>query len=529
MAMHSLVIVLLLLYSNASAGLITTCEGVTDTSLTGFSINVISLSNQDYRAYYMGGTGGIVSALSSDGIVWTQESGQRLQGATNPWVFRTSDNRFRMIYERQDSGGNRTLYSAISIDGLNFTQEKQIMAGTSVDINPQSNTTFLSVPTGLSLGDGSLRMYFVSDGTAIRSAVSEDEGLTWSRDEGTRITNGVDPAIITLADDSYLMFYTDWSSQYRIKRILYATSYDGLNFTTASSPFISEDDLTQSMMDPEVIPASNGRYRLYFSYGGATQRIYSCLLPQSFTTVSIPNVPSGPTSGSNGISYSYTTGGSTSSYGHTVEYQFDWKGDGTDLSPWDSATQSKIWTSAGTYNVRARARCATDTSVVSGWSSGLSVTIVGGGIATRDLPDCYISFPLTVTITVTPGGTASSYAVEDSPPNGWTVTNINESGLWDSVNKKVKWGPFFDYNARTLTYQATPPVVETETKMFSGSASFDGMGVVVGGDSAIGVCSFHPAETNYDYRIGMNEVTAYGSAWKTGQNWPTPPNPIPVE
>jgi len=97
MAMHSLVIVLLLLYSNASAGLITTCEGVTDTSLTGFSINVISLSNQDYRAYYMGGTGGIVSALSSDGIVWTQESGQRLQGATNPWVFRTSDNRFRMI------------------------------------------------------------------------------------------------------------------------------------------------------------------------------------------------------------------------------------------------------------------------------------------------------------------------------------------------------------------------------------------------------------------------------------------------
>ena len=246
-------------------------------------------------------------------------------------------------------------------------------------------------------------------------------------------------------------------------------------------------------------------------------------------TVSIPNVPSGPTSGSSGISYSYTTGGSTSNLGHSLEYQFDWKGDGTDLSPWGSATQSKIWTSAGTYNVRARARCATDTLVVSGWSSGLSVTIVGGGIATRDLPDCYISFPLSVTITVTPGGTTSSYAVEDSPPSGWTVSNINENGQWDDANKKVKWGPFFDHNARTLTYQATPPVVETETKMFSGSASFDGMSVVVGGDSAIGVCSFHPAETNYDYRIGMNEVTAYGSAWKTGQNWPTPPNPIPVE
>jgi hypothetical protein len=92
-------------------------------------------------------------------------------------------------------------------------------------------------------------------------------------------------------------------------------------------------------------------------------------------TVSTPNVLSGPTSGITGTSYSYTTGGSTSSLGNPVQYQFDWKGNGTDLSPWGSATQAKTWTSAGTYNVRAWARSSVNTSVVSNWLGSLSVMI----------------------------------------------------------------------------------------------------------------------------------------------------------
>jgi hypothetical protein len=136
-----------------------------------------------------------------------------------------------------------------------------------------------------------------------------------------------------------------------------------------------------------------------------------------------------------------------------------------------------------------------------------------------------------VTITATPGETTNSYAVEDVPPSGWTVSTINEGGLWDSVNKKVKWGPFFDHNTRTLTYQVTPPVGETGTKSFSGAASFDGVSVAIGGESTIDkcTCTFHPADTNNDSRISMDECTAYGSAWKRGQTWPTPPNPIPIE
>ena len=152
------------------------------------------------------------------------------------------------------------------------------------------------------------------------------------------------------------------------------------------------------------------------------------------------------------------------------------------------------------------------------------------GTATRNLPDYYSpSVPLTVTITATPSETTNSYAVEDVPPSGWTVSNINESGVWDSLNNKVKWGPFFDHNTRTLTYQVTPPAGETGSKTFSGTASFDGTSVTISGDLTVGSCSFHPADTDHDYRMGINEVTAYGSAWKTGQSWSTPPNPIPIE
>jgi uncharacterized repeat protein (TIGR02543 family) len=97
----------------------------------------------------------------------------------------------------------------------------------------------------------------------------------------------------------------------------------------------------------------------------------------SFTaeTISTPSVPTGPAGGVTGVSYTYSTGGSSSNIGHPVEYQFDWKGDGTDVSSWGAATQSKIWTAAGTFSVRARARCSICTTVLSSWSGSVPVII----------------------------------------------------------------------------------------------------------------------------------------------------------
>jgi hypothetical protein len=113
-------------------------------------------------------------------------------------------------------------------------------------------------------------------------------------------------------------------------------------------------------------------------------------------------------------------------------------------------------------------------------------TISSAGTGNRDLPAGYTAgVPITVTISVIPSNATQVYAVEDVPPTGWTVSSINENGQWDNVNKKVKWGPFFDANNRTLTYKTTPPVGETGPKTFSGTASFDGTNVTISGSSSI--------------------------------------------
>ncbi len=90
-----------------------------------------------------------------------------------------------------------------------------------------------------------------------------------------------------------------------------------------------------------------------------------------------------------------------------------------------------------------------------------------------------------VTITVTPGAACTVYAVEDTPPAGWTVAGISDSGLYDEVNGKVKWGPFFDNQNRTLIYTATAPPGESGSRTFAGIASFDGTSIEIGGARTI--------------------------------------------
>ncbi|NOZ60391.1 MAG: T9SS type A sorting domain-containing protein [Calditrichaeota bacterium] len=88
-----------------------------------------------------------------------------------------------------------------------------------------------------------------------------------------------------------------------------------------------------------------------------------------------PNKPTGPQSGIIGQQLTYSTGGSTSNLGHSVEYKFDW-GDGSE-SNWGSKTKSHTYNETGTYTVKAKARCTTHINIVSSWSSGLQVDVAG--------------------------------------------------------------------------------------------------------------------------------------------------------
>jgi len=90
-------------------------------------------------------------------------------------------------------------------------------------------------------------------------------------------------------------------------------------------------------------------------------------------TVSVPSKPSGPDKCGTNQPGTYSTGGSTCSWGHGVEYRFDW-GD-RDVSTWGAASRDHSWSSRGTYYVKAQARCTSDNSVVSGWSDGKEVVV----------------------------------------------------------------------------------------------------------------------------------------------------------
>jgi hypothetical protein len=150
--------------------------------------------------------------------------------------------------------------------------------------------------------------------------------------------------------------------------------------------------------------------------------------------------------------------------------------------------------------------------------SGKQALTAGSGAAIRDLADCYSpSASSSLATAVTPGGITLAYAVEDSPPTGWTVGNIGTGGVWDNVNKKVKWGLFFDSTPRTLTYQAAPLTGDTGIKSFSGTVSFDGTNVAIGGESSLGLCAGTETISTPSTPAGpLNGSTSISYSYTTG-------------
>ncbi|MBN2346832.1 MAG: S8 family serine peptidase [Candidatus Aminicenantes bacterium] len=93
-------------------------------------------------------------------------------------------------------------------------------------------------------------------------------------------------------------------------------------------------------------------------------------------SVSPPSQINGPVTGSVGQHLFYVAGGSESTWSDPVQYYFDW-GDGNN-SGWlavGTTTASHSWSSAGTFNVRARARCSIHTAIVSAYSANFPVII----------------------------------------------------------------------------------------------------------------------------------------------------------
>lgn len=106
----------------------------------------------------------------------------------------------------------------------------------------------------------------------------------------------------------------------------------------------------------------------------------------------------------------------------------------------------------------------------------------------------------TVTLSIAPTNTVTAYAVQDSPPPGWTnVLNISHGGFFDAGNRLVKWGPFSDNAPRDLTYDLECPTGASNANAFAGIASFDGFDVPVTGARIITISG--AAESNLVWSV----------------------------
>ena len=174
--------------------------------------------------------------------------------------------------------------------------------------------------------------------------------------------------------------------------------------------------LTKSGMSPE----SSTRLMNWFDFNLYGDPSTSITGQDPTHTISTPSTPTGPSSGLINTSYSFTTGGAACSQGHSVEYRFDW-GDGS-YSDWLSSISTfHSWSAPNTYTVRAQARCATNHSIVSDWSSGFDVTI---------------SAPHTISTPNPPNGPSNGYI--DTP---YPYTTGGSSCSWGhSVEYQFDWG-----------------------------------------------------------------------------------------
>ncbi len=148
--------------------------------------------------------------------------------------------------------------------------------------------------------------------------------------------------------------------------------------------------------------------------------------------------------------------------------------------------------------------------------------------ATRALPIAWGGgVSADVKIDVNPNPRAEAYVVEETPPADWTVSDINDGGVYEEATGMIKWGPFFDDIGRTLSYSALHQTGAWGTQSFDGTMYVDGDDEPICGDTLMAMGANHPADVDTDWDIDGNEYTAYAAAWKNGDLWPTGPNPIP--
>lgn len=164
-------------------------------------------------------------------------------------VIRLNDGRYRLYGEASDIG-NHTVVSYISNDGLSFTKENGY------------RLTGAFMPFVVKLPDGRFRLYYTDQqvligqfgGRAIMSAISDD-GINFAAEDDDRLaytgegyeSSGVrGEKIVQLSNGSYRMYYHGIDASNHW-RVLSAVSEDGLNWTRENGVRVDPSSLCEGI------------------------------------------------------------------------------------------------------------------------------------------------------------------------------------------------------------------------------------------------------------------------------------------
>lgn len=309
-----------------------------------------SLSTIDYTSKPSGATGAWAMPVRTHaGYLRTPE---------DSWATLTTDSQGRVLVAYAD-GATSGNYPNLYLSVLDQGEWTQISVSTTAGLGCFRQPVLAAAGGTLFLlwreSSGQLYLATTPDGTGSLAVESPNGGENW--------TGGESRDIIWTSSEGVGNVNIDYSTN------------GGASWTSIASN--TENDGLHPWTVPNT-PSSTCLVRVREADGSpsdSSNAVFT-ILANGDETVSTPTAPTGPATGLISTSYSFSTGGATSSLGHPVRYKFDW-GDGTD-SGWlaqGTTTASHSWTATGAYNVRAMAECATHTDILSSWSSARVFTI----------------------------------------------------------------------------------------------------------------------------------------------------------
>lgn len=126
-----------------------------------------------------------------------------------------------------------------------------------------------------------------------------------------------------------------------------------------------------------------------------------------------------------------------------------------------------------------------DAGEPAGKVSRMKSIAAGGEVVRRISPGIPVAGTVEVNLVCNPSAGVTAWAVEESLPDGWQISGPVDEGYFDPANRKLRFGPFFDPEPRTLVYSITVLSSFDSVATFAGAASFDGESVVTTGNGTL--------------------------------------------